>query len=111
MKPRRIGHSLLAALAVVIMVVPYGQPLVCELTDHSTMPAHHQAEARDTSSPSSDDDGLCHGWMSCSAVSVARASTSAQQAPTPAEQMQPQIRPQGFISANLQPPLTPPPRA
>ncbi len=111
MKPRGFGHSLLAALAVVIMVVPYGQPLVCELTDNATMPAHHQADAEDTNSPSSDDNGLCHGSMICNTVTPGLVSMPTREIATRTDVVQQDIRSRESLSANTQPPLTPPPRA
>ncbi len=111
MKPDGLGHSLLAALAVFVLVVPYGQPLVCEFTDNPTMPAHHQTDAEDTSSSSSDDGGLCHGSMICNTATPGLVSMPTREIATRTDVVQQDIRSRESLSANTQPPLTPPPRA
>lgn len=111
MEPCGVGHSLLAALAVVVLVMPYGQPLVCEFTDNATMPAHHQAGAEDTSSSSSDDDGLCHGAMICNTATPGLVSMPSREIAIRTDVVRQDIRSREFLSANTQPPLTPPPRA
>ncbi len=111
MKPYGPGHSLLAALTVAVMVVPFAQPLVCDLTSGMMDATHHQAEVGGTSSSSSDDIGPCHGSMICNTVTPGLVSIPAREMATRTDVVQQETRPRELLSANIQPPLTPPPRA
>lgn len=101
----------MAALMVGILVTPYAKPLACELTGHGVMLTQHVDGAERTSSHGGDDVGLCHNSVDCILVSAALLPVAGRDALMPMVSRQHEVRRQEFVSANLQPPLTPPPRA
>lgn len=111
MKPYGPGHSLLTALTVAVLVVPYAQPLVCDLASGVLEATHHQAAAGGPSSSSSDDIGSCHGSMICNTATPGLVSIPARAIATRTDVVHQETRSPAFLSANIQPPLTPPPRA
>ncbi len=106
----RVGGSLLAALAVGLLVMPYAKPLACGLTDHGAVTSHHPADVEDKSSDSSDDGGVCQDSLTCNLVNVAPMPPEGCEALMLPASHQQENRPPEFVSANLQRPLTPPPR-
>lgn len=101
----------MAALAVGLLVMPYAKPLACGLTDHGAVASLHPADVEDRSSDGSDDGGVCHDSLTCNLANVAPMPPEGREALVlPAACHQQENRPHEFMSANLQPPLTPPPR-
>ncbi len=110
MRSGRVGGSLMAALAVGLLVMPYAKPLACGLTDHGAVASHHPGDVGDKSSDGSDDGGECHDSLTCNLANVAPMPPEGREALMPPVCHRQENRPHEFISANLQPPLTPPPR-
>lgn len=111
MKLRRVGSSLMAALMVGILVTPNAKPSACELTGLGVMLTQHVDGAERTSSQGGDDAGLCHNSVDCLLVSAALLPAAGRDALMPMVSRQHEVSRPEFVSANLQPPLTPPPRA
>ncbi len=100
----------MAALAVGLLVMPYAKPLACGLTDHGAVALHHPGDVEDKSSDGSDDGGGCHDSLTCNLANVAPIPSEGREALMSPVCHRQENRPHEFVSANLQPPLTPPPR-
>lgn len=100
----------MAALAMGLLVMPYAKPLTCGLTDHGAVASHNLGDVEDKSSDGSDGGGGCHESLTCNLANVAPMPPEGREALMPPVCDQQDNRPHEFISANLQAPLTPPPR-
>ncbi len=108
---RGIPSTFLSALILGVLLVPYGRPVICDLTDHSmvVMPDSHGKSGNTLI----DFDGMdgCHGNDVCTATNVAPVFD-----PMVAVSVLPEhreLRPQIAVHPNrlLARNLSPPPRA
>lgn len=71
MRTRGVPRSFLSALIVGVLLVPYGKPVVCHLTDHSMAVMHDSHGDRENILVGSDATDSCHGNDDCTATNVA----------------------------------------
>lgn len=111
MHTRGISRSLLGALVVGVLLVPYAKPVVCDLTDHSMAVMHESHGKSGNTLIDFDGTDSCHGNYDCTATNVAPVFN-----PMVAVSVLPEhreLRPQIAVHLNrlLARNLSPPPRA
>ncbi len=102
---------MLAAALLLVWLVPYAQPAVCEQTRHGNLGMHQMDGGENWLAPLVHHEASCHDAMGCANTVTPRVVAQAVEVRALPTHFEPPV---GFIQSaarNTDPPITPPPRA
>ena len=109
MKDYGIGRLLIAALTVGMLGLPYAKPAVCAMGGQEAMSS--ECDECDESAPNEGDDQSCDEFAASCMAGIALSAAVPADVPTLPISSRHELLTHRRILGNLQPPLTPPPRA
>lgn len=109
MKDHGIGRLLIAALTVCILALPYAKPAVCAMGGQEEMSS--ECDKCDEPAPKEGDDQSCDEFAASCMAGIALSAVAPTDVPTLPISSGHEFLTHRRILGNLQPPLTPPPRA
>jgi hypothetical protein len=107
---RNVVKTALAVAGVLVLAVPYVEPVVCNVWDHGTA-MMQCAGCDETTPPNHDGQDSCSAMPGCCAIVAALTAPSSGHLPILPVSAQQEPRPPQRLVDHIGPPLTPPPRA